>query len=560
MAEKVEVILDGQDAGVVRAWLAAKASVESYEKALGSIDTTQKKNQQSAAAFERDARRIYESVETAAEKYDRQLVELRAHLDQGTISQQTFARATKKAHDTMQSAGDGGVKAVGGVTSSLTGLVAGYASLTTAVNFFRQANEEAMRAAEEAATKQDDMFRRFQVQGGLTDLGRAESQGKILQAAESVGVDPSFAAKAATQLVSSGFSVQEATGGSLDILLQGLAASNLTDSDPTQLTQSLGQFLAAQGLDKNATNLQRVLVGSQRLFKATDLQVGDLSQLAGKSQSLSGSMTPEEVLATFDVLREKIGADNASTALKIFGDRLRGAEGDKERTSVLKTLKLKPQDVDFIDEDVRTVLARLSKGFESVPETKRSGLLQKLFGTEASSPIEGLLRDRSKIGDALGFIGDQKGFDEDVRIATSGRNAAGRRQAARRERQLAETNANRDLYGNALEEFERTRGTSPVQTAFRRQAYNLMTGFGFSPETSVRTVSGSDIGNPDNAANVERILGQVSADLRELSEATKANTQATKSGQSIKVNVTQRSSKSAPPPPRPAAALSAGGR
>jgi hypothetical protein len=371
------------------------------------------------------------------------------------------------------------------ILPSITNMAAGYLSASAAISTFITAQKQAQEEATATGRKFDEIFRKMQVQGGMTDLQRVENQGRVLAAAEKVGVDSTFAANVATQMISSGFSTQDATGAGLQTMLQGFAASNLLGQDPTQLTQAVGQFLAAQGMDKNSQNLKRVMVGSQRLFKATDMQVSDLSQLAGKSQGLAGAFTPEETLATFDVLREKTGADVASTSLKIFTDRLRGASQDKQRTDTLKKLGLTAADVDFQGENIETVLERLATGFGSVKATDREGLMQKLFGTEASSPIAGLIRDRGKVGAALGVIGDNAGFNEDVKIATSGRNAEERRQEVRRERLALMEDEGADIARKELDNQLRMQGFSPAGRAFVTTGFDTARTFGASVEDAL---------------------------------------------------------------------------
>ena len=651
MAEqKVEVILDGRDAGAVRAWLAARDSVEAYEKSLAEISTTEKKNTQGAAEYERMASRVFESTRTPLERYNKELDKLGDLFQSGLIDAQTYNRAVaeqkrvfeatddsirsvreeqerlrleqerlqqtarrvvesvltpqqrynrtvreldgllqktaitqetynravakaKKEHDSFASGGTKGLAELGAQLSALAG---GYAIVTGGANLWLSANQKALEQAEEVANKYDTLFRKFQVQAGLTDLQGKDAQKNILDVAERRGVDEDFAQKGATQLVSSGFSSKEGQGEALDVALQTFAAGNLLDQDPTQLTQALGQFLAAQGLDKNAANLRRVGVGTQRLFKGTDLQISDLTQLAGKSQSFAGKITPEEVLGTFDVLREKTGADNASTALKIFGDRLMGAKGDSQREDVLKRLNLKPEDVDFLGENMESVLGRLSSGLDSVKPEERQGLIQKLFGTEAASPITGLLRDRDKLPGAIATISDQSGFAEDVQTATSGRAAGRRRLELQQRRRQAEEDQMGDLRKLALDNTLRDNGALPIERDIRAGIFDKVSYATGSRDLGQRaattskssavtgalgltSVSGAisfaaqaatgGFGGGDNAAVNERLaaaLQENTAALKENSKATDQNT----GGERVPSmpNVT-------PPPPVPAARL-----
>jgi hypothetical protein len=481
MTEKVEFTLEAHDAGAVRAWQALAREIASYQRELAQIDDAERKNAQAAQAHERAARRIIEGLLTPQQRYQRQLEQLNLLRQQNRLTEEQYAAAVRQTQRDFEQQAGRATSGVGQLTSRLAGLAAGYVSVTAAVRGWMDANRQAIEEAEQAAAKADEQARRFAVQAGLRELeGRAADQ-RILAVAEETGVSSDFARKAATQLVSSGFSVSDASGDALRHLLQGLAASNLLDQDPTQLTQALGQFLAATGQEKTSDNLRQALVGAQRLFKATDLQVSDLSQLAGKVQGLAGVMSPAEVLATFDVLREKTGADQAATAVKIFGDRLRGAREDRQRVDVLRQLRLRPEDVDLLGEDVQTVLDRLAAGLERVAPERRAGLIQKLFGTEASSPIEGLLRDRAEIGKALETMADTRGFAEDVAIATGGRAAAARRQAVARERRAVTRDDLGDLVGEELQARLEALGQIAFQRTAAAGVYHVARTVGVSP-------------------------------------------------------------------------------
>lgn len=460
------------------------AAVSREKAALDAADESLQKQKRDQEQLGASAKRVIDSLLTPQERYNQKLIELRRLLAAGALTQLQFNRAVAGAKHELDAAGKAGTTALGNIGGQIGGLLVGYTSIATAITKILDANRQWIDDTEEVGKSFDRVIRKFQVQAGLSDLEKTEHGRAILTGARTAGVDKDFAGKVATQLVSSGFATDEASGAALKVALKGFAASNLLNQDPTQLTQSLGQFLEAQGLEKNAKNLENLLIGSQRLFKATDFQVSDLSQLAAKSQGLAGRLKPEEVLAAFDVLRGKTDAEKGSTALKIFGERLTGANEKKEQRDALKELKLKPEDVDFLDEDVQTVLDRLGKAFDAVPEKRRSGLLQKLFGTEASSPIEGLLRDRAKVGEALKVIQDRAGYDEAVRIGTSGRQAAANRIQIDKELALLGEDQKFDLHRASFEATMLERGSSNVGRSLALGIYDTAAALGFSPETA----------------------------------------------------------------------------
>lgn len=497
MAQRVEFELTADERKAVSAWLALQRSVESHNAAFAKLAVLTDQQTKATGSYNREqakAEQLLRSLETDQERFNRRIGEASDLRKKGLLTEEQHARAVARANEELKKASATQQTYAQSVLANVGGMVTGYLSVGAAVGSIKsivgeviRANREMLQQVDEAGTKLDANFKKFAVQAGLQGLEREDAQSKIaaLATKNAVGEDPlKYATSAATQLVSSGFSVEDATGGALDATLQAAAASNLGDSDPAALVQAAGQYLSAMGMEKNAENLKEVLIGSQRLFKATDFQVSDLSQLAGKSQGLAGVIDWKQALASFDVLREKTGADTASTALKIFGDRLRGAKEDKQRTDVLSEIGLTPEAVDLQGESVSEVLDRLAGGLESVDPTRRAGLLQKFFGTEASSPIEGLIRDRDKVGQALSTIGDVEGFQRDVDIGTSGKDAALKRQQVRRETSLAALDQEDSLIRGEIEQRSLDAGEAPISRKTRSLTYDWARYFGLDTETA----------------------------------------------------------------------------
>jgi len=180
------------------------------------------------------------------------------------------------------------------------------------------------------------------------------------------------------------------------------------------------------------------MVASQQLFKTTDFQISDLTNLASKSQGAAGIMSPEEVLGTFNVMRDKTSAEVASTGFKILMERLQTAKSDPQSVSALRKLGLKPEQVDFQGEGISQILDSLGTGLDKLKPEQRPIEMEKLFGREALSPITGLIRDRAKIPANVAAMGNVAGFDEDVAAATSGKPAGRARLEAREKRRMAE--------------------------------------------------------------------------------------------------------------------------
>ena len=367
MAQNVEFTLDAKEAGAVRAWLAVERAAAQFNAGLGKIDQSQKDAEKSAAEWGAKARKLLADLETPQERHNRKLAEYSQMRQRNLIDENQYAAAVRKSKVELDDSAKSGTLSLSALGGKIAGIATAYFSVGSAISAVMAANRKWIEETEAAANRVDVSMRKVAVQGGLNAVQSKEAQKKIGDIAIETSVNPALARSGAQQLISSGFSVEDATGPALRTLLQTAVASNVKDQDPTQAAQSLGQFIEAMGLQKNAANLEKVAVGTQRLFKGTDLQLSDLSQLAGKSQSFAGRQDTEEVLATFDVLREKTGADKASTALKIFGDRLMGAKGDKEREDQLQRVGIRPENVDLQGETITEALDRIDAGMARLP-------------------------------------------------------------------------------------------------------------------------------------------------------------------------------------------------
>lgn len=502
--------------------------------------------------FARSARQAIEQGLTPLERYNRRVSELKGLLQQNKISQDQFTRSVTIAKDEMAKAGSTGVSAMSGLGNQITSLVGGYASLTMGVNFFRQANEAAMKEAEEAATKQDDIVRRFRAQAGLSEIQGEAAKADIYRVGEAVAASPEQAFGAATSLVSTGFSTDEATGGSLEPFLKLIAAQTLDPKKATSagdMAENFSQFLSATGQEKNGGNVEKLAVAIQSL-KATPLKVTDMAQLSKVASALKemGRMTPEEMLSNFAYLRNTLSDESAAMGMREITKNLAVAGTREDRVEVFKSMGMKGEDVDFVGEDLQEVLKRVQTGLTKLPESKRAGALEKLVEGANIATFQLMAGGQEEVAKLRQGLGDKAGFEDDVEIGTSGRNAAARRQASRRERTAAERNNNRDLYGSAVEETERDKGLSDSQVALRRTVYDSLTWFGVSPQTAAGVTSGGNvIGGGSNADTTNKLLESVASDMKGLRDDLKNAGEKPKKFEA-KVDP-------APAPPRPAAAL-----
>jgi len=301
--------------------------------------------------------------------------------------------------------------------------------VTSAIATVKTAQAELRREADATNVSYDELIRKLRVQGGLSAQQGQEAQARLTAIAARTGVGFAIAQGTAEEMVSQGFDVASGTGAGLERMLQTIKATNADPGQARQITQAYAALLAATGQDKNAENLENVTRAVQRVFKGTPLQAPDLAALAPKVQGVSQVMEMDEALAQFAVMREKSSPEIASTAMKIIWERLTTANVNTTTQKGLATIQLTPADVDAIGEAPATVLDRLAQGLEKLPETERAGVMSQLFGAEAASAATGLIRDRAKVAEYVRLQKDEAGFQEDVRVATSGPAAARARAA-----------------------------------------------------------------------------------------------------------------------------------
>jgi len=357
------------------------------------------------------------------------------------------------------------------------GVLGVYTSIGAVVGDLLNATSELIKRTDEVADNVDRSIRGFRVQAGLTELEGEKAQASIAQVAFANAVPTAQAAAAATQLVSSGFTPEEASGPAANIVFQTMAGSNALDEDPKVFAQAMSQFLAATGQVKNVENLEKTAVAVQQAYRGTDMEASDLTQIAGKVESMAGKVSPNEILASFSVMRERTGKERASTAQQHFYQRLTGAADDPERVEQLAKLGLKPTDVDFIGESQAEVLDRLGTGLESLPPEARDPLMQRLFGIESAGGISGLIRDRGRLPEVERMLTNKEAFRQDAATATSGRAAARQRLAVKQEQQDLGFQSDNTLL---LDEFQRlavesggTRAGNTVGRMFGRVIQNF---------------------------------------------------------------------------------------
>lgn len=358
-----------------------------------------------------------------------------------------------------------------------------------ALGAFSEANQRIIQEADQIGQKYDEIFRRFNIQSGLRGIAGEQAQQRILQIAERNAVLGDKAFEAATQLVSSGFSAEEASGGSLDAFLKTLAATNAVrpDVDAAGLAQAVASYLGSQGLQKNAANVQDVGQRIQSLFLGTNLQIGDLAAFSKQASAFKGRLTSEEQFAGLSALRDVgLGGEEATTALRNFVAAVTSQKLSKDKVGVLSQLGISPDEIDLQGESFRQVLDRLAKARAAADPALVESQFAKFFEKAQVPAVLNLLDARERI---TGNIALQQqagaGFDSALAEATAGRAAATRRQEVRRERRRLAGDGRDAIVGEEFEAAIEEAGFSPIQGGLAREAFEFSRGLGFGEETSL---------------------------------------------------------------------------
>jgi hypothetical protein len=343
---------------------------------------------------------------------------------------------------------------LGKISGQLLSAVAGYTSLSSAASGYYQMQQRILQITDDLILAEDKRARVFATQAGLRELESPASAAKIrsLSTRNAVPFDIGFAA--ATQLVSSGFSVPEATGESLNVALQARAASNALGRDPTESIQAASMALAANNLDKTASNFRMVMVDIVQKFLTTDEQTADLKAFAQRNSAYSSRVDFATASAAYNLIRQRQPADVASTGLSASVLALMTARSEPTKVAALRRLALRPESVDLVGETLEEALDRLWTGLQRVPEKLRDPILRTLVGIEGLAAMNILLTDRAKlpgIRAAATGPGARKAFEESAAYAQSGPNAAAQVLANEDEQRRLERADPEEHFANLLQ-------------------------------------------------------------------------------------------------------------
>lgn len=465
--------------------------------------------------FTSDDRDIIQSLQKQNAMYEKQIQKL----------QQVSDKSNRASRDQSS-----GLNSIIGMTIRAA---SGYASISLAMSTISQANRELIQEAQRVSTLYDEIFRKFQVQAGLTEVQKGSAQERIVSIAKNLAVPVDQATAAATQLVSSGFSTSEATGGGLSNFIKVLKATNQggADVDPAELALALSQFLAANQLDKTGENVIGVGQNLQALFQGTNVQLSGLTPLASVTGAINKQTTFQEQLAAQSTLVESFQAPQAAVGLRNFVQILSGAREDKIKAETLGRLGVNPDDVDFTGENFQSVLDRLGGAFDTIPAEQRAGVSQKLFGREGAQFGDFLIDNRDTFRRNLALQSDSTPFNQALQTATSGRNAAAVRQQIEKDTFSVSQNQNDDLLLSELDAITREQGVGVVRRFAYRNAYSALRAVGSGPRSAAlgafggidNEIVGSE-GRPDIYSQArERVEQKMLGVLQNIDKNTRPN-------------------------------------
>lgn len=292
----------------------------------------------------------------------------------------------------LDALGKKGKNAATGMEAEFGKLVGKWASIGGAIQGARmildgmiKAQEQYNRMVKEASVPLDTLTRNFVNQAGYTNQQGAVAQRRILGIAEQRAVTPQTAFEAATQLASSGFAPDVASGEGLNELLKMANSINAAGGNVNvaEIGGAVVNFLQATRMPGTAESIAKVGPQVQGLFQQTDLKAEHLASFAPKAATIA-QMTglKQEQLPVLSQFLELTNIDQAGTAFKTAMVSLATAGADNTKTQALKNIGLKPEDVDFVGEDFFAVQSRMAKAFESASPDVANIAAKQILGQE----------------------------------------------------------------------------------------------------------------------------------------------------------------------------------
>lgn len=458
----------------------------------------------------------------------------------------TLSRKMEGLERTSKKTADESEKGFGKVAGSI--MRAGHAiigggGIIAGLHMWSKANQKLIEEADQAAQKYDELGRKFRIQAGLTKLELEEAQKAITKTAFDNAVDAETAHGVATTLIGAGATTEEATGGSLNAILRATAAANIEgkEVDANDFAGKVASYLKSQNMTVNTDNIEAMAVAATRTMAVSDFKLDAFGQLAKQGGALRGYLAPEEQLAYFAALGDVMPAEEAGTNLRNIVQRLATAREMPNRVKALERIGLSPDQVDLVGENLATVLNRLEKGMEGLPQEEQAGVAVRLFEEAGVAGFKALLGQRGRIPEMVAAQRDTAAFDEAVTVGQTGAAAFERRATVRVGDIHARKSQGDDQIVKAIYDYHAKEGGLLSHLVAPIDAYRFKTlrGVGFSVETALGDGTGQMRGRHyrdimEHAGELAGPGGETGAislderirEAREHTEALRENTQA----------------------------------
>lgn len=476
-------------------------------------------------------RRLTQSTITPLQQHQQRLEQLDLLLKRKRITETQHADAVRKSTAEMREqekaakrlAGqkfDGMLMSVRAIGAALLG-----GGIVAGLNKWIAANNRIIEQGGEIEQKFAPLFKKFEVQTGLTGPDAEAANSRVLDIAEVRRVRAEDAFAGATELSSYGIGNDElldSQNGTLNALLKGMRATNLVSKggsvDARQLAQAVASYLEAQNQAKTSDNVKRVLGEIYALFKDTSLQLSDLNDFARMSAVARDRLSTAEQMAVFSRLKDVIGsASEASTSFRQVIGRMQTAAASDTQRAALRDIGLDASDIDLVGEDFITALGRIEDGLQKVAEADRAPILKRLFeeqGVPAVLALMGQNQGGVKVRDELAArvkraeSVDEKQFEADVARGESGPDSAAAVLDVQRQRALLKRGgADVALTATALETQLMEWSVAPHSIAAAMTAYEKSIGLGAERLTALN--SALAVAGAIDAGGAEDILRRV---------------------------------------------------
>lgn len=395
-----------------------------------------------------------------------------------------LVRKSKEADRAAQAAADRTAQAGMSMVAGITTVSAAWGMATKAIHTYMEANRKSTEEADAAARTLDEQRRRSGLLMKLRGDEAVAANQQIEQQAINNAVNPKIAHQIAQQMAGSGFESKEITGGALDAFMKLRAATGEDPNSPESAAQlqALSRYFESQGIKKTGANVTQFGSKIQALMGPTDLSFENMGDLAKVASGFKGVLSPEEQLATFSNLVGIMPGAEAGTKMADIVKNLRVAGSKKDATEQLGKIGLKPEDVDFVGENLGEVLGRMQGGLDKIPEKDRATVLAKVVEGANIATIEHMMTNRDKIYGLIPQMNNAEGFQADVALMQGGRGAAERRQAGEQLALDAARADNGTLIGEELSIARKRRGDMAVMRGLRGQAFDTARDLGLPAE------------------------------------------------------------------------------